>query len=313
MSWCYSIITRGLEDYFMSMTSRPFKYVLETSLRERELRSERTLREINNISDKLMSKYPKLAETPIKSITVEDCRKMLEETSASPLQFNKARIILHALFKCAMKHQWCSSNPIDSIEKKIVQEREVIPLTIKEIKRLTDTAKTKKFEVCMPALGLMLWAGIRPAEVSRLQWEDIDWQEKVIVMRSRHTKTGGCRHVTIHPVLMTWLKQIKNVKSKTGKICPSNWDKLWKELRRAAGFKKWQQDVLRHTYASYYIKYWHNLSRLQEEMGHRSSELLRTRYVSYRGITRASARQFWNFFKQDTKNKKNRKKPDPET
>ena len=136
----------------------------------------------------------------------------------------------------------------------------------------------------------MLWAGVRPAELARLTWDDIDWQEKVINMRPHHTKTGGCRHVTIHPVLMEWLKKSK---SRTGKICPPNWMNRWRQLREAAGIHTWQQDVLRHTFASYHLKYWHNIDKLQAEMGHRSARLLQTRYLSMKGITHRHARQFW--------------------
>lgn len=43
----------------------------------------------------------------------------------------------------------------------------------------------------------MLYAGIRPGEVVRLHWRDVDLEERVISVRSRTSKTGGnqaCHH-----------------------------------------------------------------------------------------------------------------------
>ncbi|MEE1266021.1 MAG: hypothetical protein UHH87_07010 [Akkermansia sp.] len=77
-------------------------------------------------------------------------------------------------------------------------------------------------------------------------------------------------------------------------ICPRNWLHHWRELRRAAGWragKKWPQDALRHTFASYHLCHFRSYAELQLEIGHRDAALLRTRYVDQRGVT-APAR-FW--------------------
>ncbi|MFI3244645.1 MAG: hypothetical protein R3Y56_10370, partial [Akkermansia sp.] len=55
----------------------------------------------------------------------------------------------------------------------------------------------------------------------------------------------------------------------------------------------WRQDVLRHCFASYHVKRWHDYGRLQAEMGHRCADLLRTRYLSMRGISSKQAAAFW--------------------
>ena len=52
----------------------------------------------------------------------------------------------------------------------------------------------------------MIFAGIRPQEVERLLWENIALRDGCIILNSKHTKTGGARHVTILPVLAKWLK-----------------------------------------------------------------------------------------------------------
>ena len=55
-------------------------------------------------------------------------------------------------------------------------------------------------------------------------------------------------------------------------------------LRRLAGFRRWVPDVLRHTFAGYHLRHFRSYSELQYEMGHRDSNLQRTRYVSMQQV-----------------------------
>ena len=58
--------------------------------------------------------------------------------------------------------------------------------------------------------------------------------------------------------------------------------------------RRWVQDVLRHTYASFHAKNYADLPRLQLNMGHRDLSLLRSRYINMRGISRVEAKSFFN-------------------
>jgi integrase len=72
---------------------------------------------------------------------------------------------------------------------------------------------------------------------------------------------------------------------------PRNWQKHWRDLRRAAGFTRWTPDVCRHSFASYHAAYFRNLPELQVIMGHRDLSLLRSRYMA--PTSRKEARVFW--------------------
>lgn len=112
-------------------------------------------------------------------------------------------------------------------------------------------------------------------------------------MRSQCSKTGGVRSVEICPSLKQLLNSYK-VSENASSICPKNWKHRWKDIRDDAGFKGlWVQDVLRHTYASYYAKYFKDLPRLQLNMGHCNLSLLRSRYVNMNGIFMKDAKAFF--------------------
>lgn len=271
-----------------------FRGAVSLSLAERMDKRERTVKELRYILRRLMKSPRALDRQKLHTITPRQCADALQAHFRTPRQYAKGRALLHSIFTFGQRNGWCLGNPVAALPKPRIIEREVIPLPWEQIIDLLRASQRPEFSECMAALGLMLWAGIRPAELSRLSWEDIDREEQVIILRAHHTKTGGCRHVTLYPVLAAWLRRIPLARKGSGMICPRNWSTLWRDLRRAAGITEWQQDVLRHTFASYHLKHWHDLPRLQAEMGHLSLQLLRTRYLSMRGITKHHARLFWS-------------------
>ncbi len=264
---------------------------IEKFLQSKQHCRPRTRAELRGVLARLLRKNPDLRLRYLDSLSVSDCEGLLHATFASPRQMAKGWVILHAFFEFCYKRAWVFRNPIRLISKPIVREQEIVPLCEEEVRRLTQCARRPQHRACMPALGLMLWAGLRPAEAERATWQDVDWEEDVIIVRAQHAKTGGCRHVSITPALQRWLQDAGL--EQEGRICPPDWARRWKALRRDARLLPWRQDVLRHTFASYHIKQWHDYSRLQHEMGHRSAELLRTRYLSMQGVKKQFAKTFW--------------------
>ena len=210
----------------------------------------------------------------------------------SASQFNKGRTMLHGLFEFALRREWCDKNPIKRIERKKVVEKEILPLKLSETKQLIKTAQNESPEYAIVA-ALLVYTGIRPREVRRLTWRDIDTEEKTITVRSQCSKTGGVRQVEIPPVLNRLLIAHSS-ELKEGKICPTDWQRRWRKIRDNSGFRgRWVQDVLRHTYASFHAKNYADLPRLQLNMGHRDLSLLRSRYINMHGISRAEAKCFF--------------------
>ena len=200
--------------------------------------------------------------------------------------------MLHGLFEFALRREWCDKNPIKRIERKKVIEKEILPLKLSETKRIMKTAKLESSE-CAVVAALLVYTGIRPREVRRLTWRDIDIEEKTITVRSQCSKTGGVRQVEIPPVLnRVLIAHSRELKEE--KICPTDWQRRWRKIRDNSGFRgRWVQDVLRHTYASFHAKNYADLPRLQLNMGHSDLSLLRSRYINMHGISRADAKYFF--------------------
>ena len=239
-----------------------------------------------------MRKCIGLSNKKVHSITSIQCKEYIETSFSTPRQRKKARLILSAVFSTAKKRGWCSKNPIADVETPVVREKRIKILTFEEITRLVQTAKQYDNGSCLAAVGLMLYAGVRPNEVARLSWEQIDLKRGHIYILPQHSKTGGARRITIQkPLLQLLLNCQRDISIK---ICPKNWIKNWQKLRHLAGWGKqhpWTPDVLRHTFASYHLEQFRSYELLQYAMGHSSSTLLRTRYIDATGVENAAL--FW--------------------
>lgn len=287
----------GLQAWQQAHRSACFTEAAEQYLRSKPYLRPRTVTERRQIIRRLAESLPRLMKKRLSDYTADDCTRMLESAFTTPSARNKARRHLNGLFRYAKQRGWCAANPFAGIPPERVQEKTVTVLSLPQVKALLQALRCPSHRNCAPAVGLMLWAGVRPYEVARLHWEDLDLQEHVLYLRPQHSKTGGARQITLHPVLCRhlhqWLSEQAAPPAPDTPLTPPNWARRWKKLRLTSGLNPWREDTLRHTYASYHLKYFRDPLTLQWEMGHSSPEMLRTRYLNMRGITAADAAAFW--------------------
>ncbi len=286
-------IAAGAEELKKQERTVTFEKAVAFALEARRERRVRTVYDFRYFCKRFMKRCPGLARRKVRAITAQECAEYIETAFDTPRQRQKARLILSGVFGTAVKRGWCSGNPVSKVEPPRVVERQVPILTPQEIVQLRQAAESYRDGSCAAAVGIMLYAGIRPHEVARLTWEQVDLRERAIYILPQHSKTGGARRVSIHKPLLRILRAHRRTAGE--RICPPNWLRHWRELRKAAGWGSpahpWPQDALRHTFASYHLSYFRSYAELQVEIGHRDATLLRTRYVDQRGV-HASA-QFW--------------------
>lgn len=269
-----------------------FSHCVSEALSERKTLRPRTLADMRYISQKLMQSNPGLPQKHVHAISAADCERFVCTAFSHARQRVKARLILSSIFATALRKGWCSDNPVARIRPPRITEQKISILRTEEIRSLLLNASRYRKGICLPAVAIMLYAGIRPNETERLSWEQIDLQNGFITIEPQHSKTGGARRVTIHPPLARLLRLSPQQK---GRICPPNWRKHWATLHKLSGWdenKPWQADILRHTFATYHLLYFKSYELLQWETGHRDAAMLRTRYVDMSKADNAHA--FWN-------------------
>ena len=277
----------GAEELKRQEKTVTFEKAVAAALEARKERRARTQSDFRYVTRRFMKRCKGLAQRRVRSIRSEECARYIEEAFDTPSQRAKARRVLSGVFGTALKRGWCNENPVARVEAPHVVEKRIEILNPNEIERLLRAATEYEAGRCLAAVGMMLYAGIRPHEVARLSWKQVDIAGKSICILPQHSKTGGARMVTIQPPLLRLLQRCPQM----GRICPPQWLRHWRALRKLAGFTTWQPDVLRHTFASYHLRYFRDYTALQYETGHRDSSLLRTRYVDMRGVVAPAA--FW--------------------
>jgi len=292
IQFCSKVINYGVKHLHikdMSLQEGFCKY-LETKV---HLRPE-SLRDIKYLGSRLLKSAAKFGKMNFSELSISECETWLSSTFNTASQFNKAHTMMHGLLQFALRQEWVEKNVLKFIAKQKVIEKEIAALSLIEIKSLLKISQKRGFKDCSAAVALLIWAGLRPKELTRLKWQDIDLEENFITISSTTSKTGGARHVEICRPLKSWLLKSKKY-AQTDDICPRNWMKQWRDIRDIAGFNgKWIQDVLRHSYASYHSKHYQDINRLQFNMGHATQSLLRTRYVNMRNISKLDAKLYFS-------------------
>ena len=254
----------------------------QQSIAARAARRPTTLRDLRHFTRRIL-RVEGAAALPLRAINSAECRRILGTAfGESAHSYRKGRAILHSIFAYGRRMGWCGANPVGDVEVPQVREQEIIPLTLQEIDRLEEAATRPEHRMMRTSLHLMLYCGLRPNEVARLQPQDIELQEQRVLIHPRTSKTGGGRVVP--------LRRARALRGLRLQI-PRNWQNRWKSLRRAAGFTHWVPDVCRHTFASYHAAYFKNLPELQLEMGHSTPALLRSRYLNLPRTGHAA--RFW--------------------
>ncbi len=280
-------IAAGEEELRRREKTVTFEKAVEAALEARRTRRARTQTDFRYFTRRFMKRCKGLSKRRVRSISAQECAEYIEKAFDTPRQRQKARLILSGVFGTAIKRGWCSENPVARVDAPKVVETCLEILTLREIHDLLAAARQYRGGICLAAVSMMLYAGIRPHEVSRLSWQQVDAVGGTICILPQHSKTGGARLVTIHPPLAALLGECR----REGSICPRQWLRHWRAVRQLAGFRYWVPDVLRHTYASYHLRHFRSYNELQYETGHRDSMLLRTRYVNMARVENAA--DFW--------------------
>ena len=253
--------------------------------------SLRTLAEFRQCAAKIVRLAPAFAGKRMSDISTGDCHRLLIECWSTESARNKARRILLNMFEYAVAQGRIADNPVKAIEPESVSRTSAQALTLEQVQQLLHILNMPEFRCCSAAVGLMLWAGIRPVELARLRWQDVRSEQGIILVNNYQAKGVVPRQVRIQPVLGEWLRKSRLQRIVNPLVVPRGWTRHWQEIRRLTGLDKLPGDVLRRTFAVYHILKFRDFAALAQEMG-QSQESLRR--MSTAGVSVADAELFWN-------------------
>ena len=202
----------------------------------------------------------------------------------------QARRMLATLFSYAKTHRYCVENPVNGAMRVKLAETEVGIFRPEEIAALLTHAPVE----FVPFLAIGAFAGLRVAELLRLDWRDVKLDRNCIEVPAKKAKSARRRIVKVHPCLDAWIRPLAKLE---GKIVPVEHFAPHEMLAGAIAAAKlpaWVRNGLRHSFASYHIAKWNDAAKLALEMGHTTTLLI---FAHYRAVVHESdAEKYWNIF-----------------
>lgn len=223
-------------------------------------RRRRHLRSLKQDLDRLARTF---GRKPVHELTKADLLTLIETSDRAPRTQNHIRDRFHNFLGWCVKHGYTPENQAALIDKKSVDAGEIRVLTNDQVKSLLAAAKGFKDGKLVPYFALATFCAIRPDELARLAWEQIDLKEKQVTITASAAKKRGRRVVDMPENCIAWLRG--HAKRKTpirGKNWRNDFDAVRElagfgtpapdgateaEKERRAGLKPWPEDVLRHT------------------------------------------------------------------
>jgi integrase len=135
-----------------------------------------------------------------------------------------------------------------------------------------------------PFLAIGAFAGLRMAELQRLDWSEIDLDRGFITVAASKAKTRQRRLVPISDNLKLWLTTCKQA---IGPVCAHKRPQL-AAAALCDGFA-WAKNGLRHSYISYRLAIVHDTARVALEAGN-SPEVI---FTSYRELVTPETAKAW--------------------
>ncbi|MEO7675943.1 MAG: site-specific integrase [Verrucomicrobiota bacterium] len=149
-------------------------------------------------------------------------------------------------------------------------------------------------DTIVPALAIAAFAGLRLAEVSRLDWRDVRLAERLIVVGAENAKTAARRLVPISENLAAWLTPHAK---RVGLLNPCEehlhnvGNALGDRFERAAARAKvkWKRNGFRHSYISYRVATLKDVPAVALECGN-SPQVI---FSNYRALATDTEAKSW--------------------
>jgi integrase len=140
----------------------------------------------------------------------------------------------------------------------------------------------------LPFLAIGAFAGIRSAEIKRLEWQDIKWDRGYIEIAGKKAKTAARRLVPLTENLKAWLAPWREA---SGLIVPiSDTPGALGDVAIKAGIPGgWRQNALRHSFISYRVAETGDVPRTALEAGNSPKMIFR----HYREVVDEESAKKW--------------------
>jgi integrase len=255
---------------------------------EYKYRTEETLR------GHVKKLLPDLGELHVCDLTPQLLNRWLISQPVKVTTRNNIRRSLSVFFnKFAVPNEWITESPIPKTEKvdtKRLRKKPCIYTPEQAASILLQADHDLR-----PFFAIGLFAGLRTSEIECLEWNDIDFEERLIDVHI--TKTSRERWVSISDNLAAWLTPYRNLH---GQVAPHRDEPRRKGVRDRAGIPaKGMGNAMRHSYCSYRYALTNDLKTCTKEVDNSPAVFLSN--YNHR-VKLGPAERYFAIFPQDAQN-----------
>lgn len=244
----------------------------------------RSDRHIKDLRSRLSRFSDSFGDKFVSTLTTEQLDQWLLGLNLSPQSVNNYRTVLNGLFNHALKLGYTQTNPVDGIDRHSVKVAPPNILTPDQLKRLLAASNP----LLVPYIAIGAFAGLRSAELARLDWRDVRLDRGLLEVTAANSKTASRRLVELSDNLRAWLEACVRL---NGPVMPSGFRKLVTSAWEVVFPSRKRDNDLRNSFASYHLALHQNAAYTADQLGHRTTAVL---YQHYRElVSKEEAEQYF--------------------
>jgi integrase len=236
-----------------------------------------------------LNKFAAAFHCNIAAVTGQEIDAWLRGLGLAARSRNNLRTAVQTLFSYAKLKKYLPKDhdELDAVPLAKGNGTEIEIFTPFDLEALLNCADVR----LVPFLALGAFAGVRHAEIQRLDWQDIKFDADLIEIKAAKAKTASRRTVPILPNLKAWLQPYAKP---TGPVCvyknvANEINKLVRDVQNLGRALKWKHNGLRHSFISYRIAQIQNVAQVALEAGNSPQIIFR----NYRELVRPADAEKW--------------------
>lgn len=253
-------------------TSKTVKAAVNEFLdhREAEAKSPRHLKDLTSRLRKFRASF---SSRLMASITSKELDRWIMGIKGAPTTRRNYRTILANLFSFGLARGYCSINPVSATAKPKIVTKPPGILTPEQAAALLSHCPDE----IAPAVAIGAFAGLRAAEIARLDWSEVKLDRGFIEVAAGKSKSAQRRLVEITDNLRAWLAPHARASGPVALSEQRHRDRF-DRARLAAGIIHWPANGLRHSFASYHLAQRQNAAKTALQLGHSDTAILFAHY-----------------------------------
>lgn len=210
--------------------------------------------------------FAKVFHCEVRHLTQQDVAEFMAGLKLAPRSFNNHALILKTFFKFCQSRGWLSRDTdlLATIERRSEKDSAIEIFTPDELKKFMKVAPAR----VATCIAIQAFAGVRTAELFRLEWKDVERRAGHIEISAGVAKTASRRLIPISDNLATWLADAPRVEGNP-RIWPVVGSEYYEQLAKVAtdAGLEWKANALRHSFISYRLAILKDVAAVALEAG----------------------------------------------